>query len=620
MEFKDIYGIGKMLPFPLELEKVDAKLKFVMFPYRSKHILTTALLFFLIGIFGYYFFSLIIPFVATLLLFFGVLFAIIAYVYPVHIYYFQQMGDYNEEMLRAVLRIASYIQMGTSIEYAIIQTKEHLRGTLQLQFQDIYNQLHRKTKTNLGDVISEYTPIWNSVNPLFVKSLRLLQIAGMTEKTERESIIEETVETFLLNYHTQGKRFAEDLANKAKKLIGVGVLLPIMSLMMLPLVSVFMPELLNTSLLFFIYDIVFPTVTLLMALNFSVKRIQTDTIKIENARDYKPMPHWIFYAAILIILILSVPSIAHVQTIDLVNNHVREYSLTAVFVMWIISFGLVAGVMLIALFYINRNKTLWNNVFQIERDLPHLLQSFSTYSNMNLPIENIIPEIIDDYKRFGLTKHPVVKIFSMLMHYLSTTKKTILDLTKTTFNKLCPSKKVTDILVQLISFSTTSQKSSARLAKTIRQQVMSLYKLDDYLRSLLSETIGLINITTSMLAPLLCAASVIMSLVIVKSLSYISDQLSSISTVLGGNPIELTLVDIPKIIPPTIIELVVGIYLIETIIILSVFSASIQIGNDKFQILKTIVSNMTGFLIYTGILFLGFFFMEQIIFKTILGQ
>ena len=326
-----------------------------------------------------------------------------------------------------------------------------------------------------------------------------------------------------------------------------------------------------------------------------------------------------FYIGLIIIILFSIPGIAHLQSINLGLNPDREYAFYSVFIIWLLAFGFVMAIMWVAQYYIHRNKNLWQDIYEIERDLPHLLQGFSTYSNMNIPMENIIPEIIDDYEKFGFGKHPVVKLFRKLRHMMIYSKKTVYDLMQKHFEKLCPSKKVNDLLNQLMSFSQISQKSSARLAKTVRRQVISLYKLDDYLKSMLAETIGLIGITCTMLAPLLCAAAVMMSLVIVKSLTYITEQLNSISQIGGGEGTDLQFIDITKIIPPTQLEAIIGFYLVETIMILSFFMATINIGKDRYQIIKTIGSNLWGFFIYSGILFIGYYFMVNFLFAEVLA-
>jgi hypothetical protein len=229
---------------------------------------------------------------------------------------------------------------------------------------------------------------------------------------------------------------------------------------------------------------------------------------------------------------------------------------------------------------------------------------------------------VEDYKKFGFSKHPVVKIFEKLNHILLTSKKRIEDIVENVLPKICPSKKVTNVINQIMSFTKISQSSAARAAKLVRSQTVAVYKLDDYIKTLLAETVSLINVTTTMLAPLLCAAAVITSIAIVKSLNFITQQLAKIFSGMGGEGIDLTtlqLVDVAKIIPSPVIEVVVGLYLVETIVILSIFSTNVRIGNDRFRLLKTINSNMIGFVIYSALLFLGYYFLVEVLFKGILA-
>jgi len=553
----------------------------------------------------------------------GLVMAFVLYIYPGHIYYFHQIGEYNEEMLRAILRISTFISMDSSMEYAWIDTTSHLHGTLRLQFEKISRELQTKEKVTLGSALEEFVDTWNSINPSFVKSLRLLQTAMNSPKQDREGIINEVIETLIFNYTSTGKRFAEKLAHDANKLISVAVLFPVLSLMLLPLLSIFMTDLVNPAILAFIYCVLFPVVTLMMALNFSSARIQVDTVRIEDSPFYKKTPRMVYYIAIAIVVFLAIPTIVHLSTIDMSTPALanREYSLGAVVVCWLVSLGIVIATYLFTYIFTKRNEKLWNDIYSIEQDLPHLLQSISTYLTLNISMENILPEIVDDYKKFGFHNHPVVKIFSTFITKLYTTKESLEDLARNLMPKLCPSKKVTNILNQIISFNNISTKSSSRAAKMVREQTLSLYKLDDYMKTLLSDTSALINVTSTMLAPLLCASSVIMSLVIVKSLSFITSQLESMFSTLGSSGIadSLNFVDVTNIVPPTVLEVIVAIYLIEIILVLSIFATSVNIGNDRFQMLKTINSNMMGFVIYSIILLAGYIFMLVIVFQGILG-
>lgn len=618
MGLQDIYAIGRAIPLPTSMESVDRKLAFILFPYDAKAVINTSLAacasLLVLGVVLAPF-SAFLSYIAS---FFSVLSGIVLYLYPTSILYGQRAGEYKEEMLRAVLRLSTFVSMETSLEYAFFETAEHLHGTLRLQFLDIKQMLRRKAVPTLGDAIAKYVSVWNEQNPIFVKSLRLLQTAELSAKEDRESILKEVTETLLLNYTTLGKRYTEELTNQSKKLVTIGVLFPILSLMLLPLLSVFLPDLLKMPMLAFVYIIFFPTITLLMALSFTAKRVQVDTVRIQDAAEYASPPTWYLWTAIGIGVVCTVPTLFFLSRVAAGTAGETE-TLGALIAGWLMGAGIMGGTYLYAFLYERRYRKLWNEVYEIEQDMPHLLQSFATYLTLNISTENVIPEIINDYESFGFADHPVVRAFRRIRHYLLTSKRSITRIVNQELQKLIPSKRVVEVISQIISFSEISQQSSARAAKMIREQTMGVYKLDDYIKTLLSETVSLINVTTTMLAPLLCAAAVIMSIAIVKSLTYITAQLEAIAVSFGAKAFSFQLVDTSKVIPPVFIEVVVSLYLVLIILILSFFATSINVGNDRYRLFKTIRGNVSGFVIYTVILFGGYIFIVNVLFKGVLG-
>jgi len=619
MKLIEVYEIGKALPLPFSVSSVDKKLSFMLFPYDSKAVINTAFIALLISLIVYPLLSLFSDFLAYLITFIGIVMAIILYFYPTNVYYNHRIGEYNEEMLRAILRLATFVSMDTSLEYAFVETSDHLHGTLKLQFLDIRHRLERKEAKTLGEAIDKYVDVWNEINPVFVKSLRLLQTAALSSQKDRDDILKETTETLMLNYTTMGKRFAETLTDNAKKLISAGVLFPILSLMLLPLLSVFLPEFVRPSMLAFIYVVFFPTLTLLMAMSFSAKRVQVDTVRIEDADEYRPMPGLLLWLCIGIAVVMSVPTLFYLWTV-LSGAAGDTETVFALLMGWLMSAGIMGAFYVYAALYRRRYRKLWEEVHEIEQDLPHLLQSFSTYLTLNMSTENVVPEVVNDYVRFGFAKHPVVKAFRRLNHVLLTSKASIEQIVSKQLKHMLPSRKVVHIINQIVSFSKISQASSARVTKMVREQTISVYKLDDYMKTLLAESVSLINVTVTMLAPLLCAAAVIMSMAIVKSLTYITQQLEAIASAFGATTtMGFQIVDTSQVISPIFIEIVVGLYLVETLIILSFFASTINVGNDPYKFFEAVRQNTIGFLIYSVILFGGYIFVVKVFFAGILG-
>lgn len=256
---------------------------------------------------------------------------------------------------------------------------------------------------------------------------------------------------------------------------------------------------------------------------------------------------------------------------------------------------------------------------EVESDLPFMLQSFSTYFTLNTPFEKVIDGVIDDYNNLGFRKHPVVKVFKELKNLLYSTKLSIKHIVEHNLKTLVPSVKVRSVLSQVVMYESVSQEGAAKASRMIRGQVISTYKLDDYIRTLLSETIGLIKVGISMLAPLLGSVAVVMTFAILKSTVFITEELEKISALFGGQKIEMNLIDITQTISPIYITAVISIYILLMIVVLSIFQTHIKTGMDHFQIMKDLRDNILSFVMYTIMMFGGFFFVNEVLFKALMG-
>ncbi len=619
MSLMNIYEVGKSISYDLKLEKLEKKLSFVFFPYKANDVIFTALLTFLAGLISYVLLQPISVFLSTSFLFMGLVGAVILYVYPFSIYYNAKVMEYSEEMLRAILHLSTYVHSGSSMEYAFLETEKDIQGILQVQFHKINIGLKRKSKTTLGSAITDYVHIWNEVNPQFVKGLRLLQIAALSDEKDKTRLIQETIETLMIDYMTIGKRSAENLSKNTKMLIGGGVLLPILSLLVLPILTVFMPELIRPELLAFIYVVLFPTVVLVAALSFSSNRIQVDTIRLEDHKDYKPLPKIWLIISIGVAAIFVIPSIPGVLG-ALQDSPGTIDSFTHFFLAWLLAGGIAIGIKIYSWVYARKYKKIWENIDEVEKDLPFVLQSFSTYYTLNTPFEKTIQGVIDDYNELGFKDHPVITAFKDLKKRILSSKRSVREIIKYDLKKIFPSNKTRAVISQISSFEEVSQDSAAKASRTIREQVINTYKLDDYIKTLLSDTVSLIKMTASMLAPLLCATAVVMTYAILKSTEFITEQLEEVTRALGtGDGITIELINMSEVISPIFIAAIVGVYLLEITIILSLFQTQIEIGNDKYKVMQSISDNMFSFALYSVMLFAGYIVVNIYLFQIILG-
>ncbi len=618
-DFTNIYRLGESIDYDLKLDKLEKKLSFVVFPYSANSVVFTSAIILLLGVISAFITSFISGFIAATILFVSLTGAVVLYLYPVNIFYTHRIMEYSEEMLRAILHLSTYVQSGSSMEYSFMETEKNIHGILNSQFKDINNKLRRKTVRTLGDALNEYVPVWNDVNPQFVKGLRLLQMAALSKEEDRDRLIRETIETLMIDYMTLGKRSAEELSKKTKLLIGGGIMLPILSLLGLPILAVFMPELVRAEILAFVYVIFFPAIVLIAALSFSSKRIQVDTIRMKDHKDYKPLPSMYTYIAIGVAIVFGLPAIpAIVQVLQDPAGTTDSFLLFAL--AWLLAAGLAVGIKIYSASYVRSYTRIWKNIEEVEKDLPFILQSFSTYYTLNSPFERVIDGVVDDYNELGFKEHPVVIAFSTIKSKIKTSKKPLKEVLETEMKNVLPSGKMRSVITQIASFEDVNQESAAKASRTVREQVINTYKLDDYIRTLLSDTAGLIRISTSMLAPLLCASAVVMTYAILKSTEFITEQMAAITAVFGGTEFSLELIDTSEVISPIFIAAIIGIYLVEIILVLSLFQTQIETGSDPYKVVSNIDSNIMSFLLYSVLLFGGYFFMNIFLFEGILGM
>jgi hypothetical protein len=620
MIFDSIYDLGKSFPLISRIASWDEKLELIQFDYNSSQIASGALIVAMVSILVALL-TFQIPLLSYSVGFLGIAIAIGSVMWAISISYAQGVVSIREEMLQALLEISNHISLNTSIDAALVYSAENIRGILGKQLRSIKDQVETKQVTTLGEALEEYIPIWLKINPDFVKGLNLLQTAANAPREERDVIINEVIETIILSYYDQGKRLTEKLSNQTKSLISMGLILPMMSLILLPLVTIFLPNLTNPSALLFIYVVLFPTILLFLAMNFATNRVQVNTIDMGSSPFFKETPVWYYIFPVAIALILMIFPIVHVMTMNL-NDAVgvqREYALGSIFVMWLGLFGLFLAIELFCYFYSKRNEQLWLEMEETERDLPNLLQIFSSYLSLNRSMESIFSDLISDYKQHGFGNHPTVKIITGMKEALYNTKKPLIEITDKILPKLAPSKRMAQILKRITLFADIDSKSAAKSAKMIRSQTISIYNLDDYIQTLLSETVSIVSLSTVMLAPLLATAATIMAAAIVMALEFIKQRINSIMTSIGGQAIDLQFVDVNKIIPPTMLELIVGLFFIETAIILSIFLSNIKYGTDKYKLAKTIFENLLiAFIIYSVLMFGGYLAFTEFIFKGVL--
>jgi hypothetical protein len=616
----EVYELGKSLNIKYSL-KIDEKLKFSQFPYTGSDIVNTSA-FFLLGfvffaIFAEYIFNAEILF--TTFTFFGFILAATLYIYPTQIYYLGKIMEYKKEMLNTIMRFSMYLSMKSNFEFALHNSLDHIKGILKVQFNEILLKLERKEYLSLGEAFKDYSLIWNQYSPEFVDSLKLLEVASLSSEKEAQQIMEQAVDQIILSYNIEQKRNSEVLSSKVDKIIMAGIMLPVMILMLVPLISVFMPDTIKASMLFLLFNIFIPSFLLVNGLKFSASRLQLINIKIENSKEFTPVTMKVYLISFVTFILFLIPSFIFLIKNPPSDVSFNSFNIDTIFFVWLIPAGISLATFIITSYYINKNKTLYKRYLDVEEDIPHILNYFSTYLSLNVPIENIFYEISKDYKKHGFKDHPTVGLFEKISFKLSNLKTNLKSFIAFDLDKVSSIKILNEVLEQIASFAEFSLSEAARVAKKIREQRVNIIKLNDYILTLLSGTISTVSSTMTMLCPLLSAMAIVMSLFIVTFIQFLSKQLEQIANLgaMGGNQIELQLIDIKEIISPVYLELIIGFYIVEILLILAMIKSNLEYGYNSYNVIKSIKEAQLGFVVFTLCLFGGYYLFKVMFANTI---
>jgi hypothetical protein len=121
----------------------------------------------------------------------------------------------------------------------------------------------------------------------------------------------------------------------------------------------------------------------------------------------------------------------------------------------------------------------------------------------------------------------------------------------------------------------------------ISNYLKNVHNVKEEISDILGETISSMKFLAMFLAPLVAGVTVTMAVVILQILTKLGAALSGLMTGAAGLNVAQSLILIPWAmggtlpITPSIFQLIVGLYMIETAILLAVFLNGIEYGEDK---------------------------------------
>ncbi len=539
----------------------------------------------------------------------------------------------EQESIMAILYMNIYMRLNPVLENAIYFATEHLNGPLAKDLKNLLWLLDSQKVSSLEEGIERFMNIWTLRNKDFVRSLLTLHsILNQTTKEGQERVLDKSLNEILRSTYEKMKRYSNDMKMPVLMLHTFGLMLPLIGLIGFPMISIFMADSINVSHLFFGYIVVLPSIVF-----FLTRRILSKRPGAFSSPDLTSNPKLppkgkymlrlgdneflipVLPVAIAVGLVIMIPGIIHVFTstipawkeatsIGAVPS--SEYSLQALFLSTTIPIGLGVGTLINFHLRSVQRIRLRNMIQEIEQDLAPSVFQLGNQFNENVPVEVAVENFVGEYELLNLKKKSIYEFFSEVLDRLRNDgvpfSVALFDPIKGVLTKY-PSVLLKEIMWVMVEGSRKGAAVLLNVMKKVSNYLTNANKIKELIYDLLNSTVSSINLQAKFLAPFLAGLVGSLTLIIVKSLYQMMKQLQRIMELMQiaganmGDDFFTDFINFTKVTPPTIFQILVGIYAVETVVLLSILANGVEKGFDNtsrnMMISKNLLSAMIVYLI-----------------------
>ena len=571
-----------------------------------------------------YFFSELAIFLPSFLIILGVVMIIPLSKLP-HYFANRWRLEASNQMVLCILYIVMYMRHTSNLEHAIKFASEHIGNPLALDLRKVYWNVQVEKYSTIKESLDKYLDKWRKWNLEFVEAFHLVE-ASLYEANEirRVSLLEKSLSVILNGTYEKMLHYAHDLKTPITMLHMLGVILPILGLVIFPLLGSFMQGAIRWWHLAILYNIILPVAVLFIGNNLLQKR-PTGYGSGGNVIEIKGSgaANLGVFLGIIILIIGFLPLIIHAvdpgfeleffggNFLDFKDEE-GPYGVGALLFSLLIPLGLAVGP---GIYYKVKTKEL----IKIRQETDKLEREFSgaIFQLGNRVGEGIPTEIAFEKVANSMRGSPSGDFFRIVNDNL---RNMGMGIKEAIFNEqrgailYYPSGLIESSMKILIESAKKGPRIVAKSLVTISRYIDKIRQVNERLIDLLSDIISSMKSQIKFLTPMIAGIVVGVASMVVAIINKLSEQFASLSAGeipgeaagFGGLGTLGAILDIKDVIPSFYFQLVVGVYVVEIIVILTILSSGIERGIDKLTIKNELGKNLIyGTVLYFVISLVG---------------
>jgi len=488
----------------------------------------------------------------------------------------------SADSVLAVLYMVIYMRSSPNLEGAIKFASQNLEGPLAWDLRKLLWDMETGRYASADYALTDYVNRWKEKNKEFADSLNLLRTSSV-EPSRRQILYDETIDVILNGTRERARHYASELRMPMTLIYALGVLLPVMGLVLFPIVLIFIADIVKPSFVFFGYDVLLPAFLFFLVTHIlSTKPPTFSPPDISKAKDVPPMGKFIMGNKPIPILPISLLIAIPFLLMGFIGLSDPDVYLSVNFSMMIvlgISFSIVAYAFLDSY----QKIKVRNDIEKIEDEFATALFQLGNIISGGAPIETAIDKARENLKEMKISE--MFEITSLNMKKFGYTFEQALFDKRVGAIWYYPSKLIQSIMQTVIQSARKSVKTAAGSMVVISRYLKGVHDVKEEIDEILGETTTSMKFLATFLAPMVSGVTVTLAVVILQILTKLGKAMETIMATTSVNTAQSFFLvpwamggTLP--ITPAFFQIIVGIYMIETGVLLSIFLNGVKYGED----------------------------------------
>ena len=526
----------------------------------------------------------------------------------------------SSELVSAVLYMIVSLRLVPNLENAVKFAAENLRGPIGRELKRKLWDLSTGKYLKIEDLLDDFAKKWKEENLEFYQAIDMIKTSMGEKGGKRERTLDEAINVLLRGNMERMKDYTIKLKMPLTLITMLGITLPMLTVIMFPIVTIFLSETIKPYMLVVFYNILLPLI-LYFLMNDVLKTlpVQYGPVDISLHPDAHPIGKYFMSLKGKRIKIPLFPLALLIGSIIIGLGYfvislspAKPVTLAKVGGGLIILWGIASMLLFYSYFSYHRNVEIKEEIKEIESEFDDAMFQLAHTLYTGQPIESALEKMSVSTGGLRISKM-FERALSNIRRFGFTLRQAFFD-EKIGVVKYYPSRMIRSIMRVIVDSIEKGVKGAARTMLSIAEYLKSIHNVEEYGKEILEETTSNMRFMLSVLTPITCGVTVGLATVMVMILAQIVSILSSVTGLTSvapqlSNPTFLSsIVDVKKIIPAEIFLVIVGSYMLEVIILLSVFLSMLEHGGDPIEEHVLIArGTLTGMIIFSFSILLIYF-------------